>query len=76
VSGALAEDDFVRKLERAGFSEIAVHHREPMSVDGCALYPLFTDDLIELMRSLIPPEQQRAVATSIVVTARLPTRAG
>ena len=45
-----------------------------MSVDGCALYPLFTADLIELMRRLIPYEQQEAVATatSIVVTARLP----
>ena len=75
VSGALAEPDFVRKLERAGFTEIAVHQREPMSIDGCALYPLFTDDLIELMRSLIPLDQQRAVATSIVVTARLPAKA-
>ena len=43
-----------------------------MSVDGCALYPLFTADLIEPMRRLIPYEQQEAVATSIVVTARLP----
>jgi arsenite methyltransferase len=76
VSGALAEGDFARKLERAGFTEIAVRHREPMSVDDCALYPLFTDDLIELMRSLIPSDQQRAVATSIVVTARLPAKAG
>jgi arsenite methyltransferase len=76
VSGALAERDFVRKLERAGFTEIAVRHREPMSVDGCALYPLFTDDLIALMRSLIPSDQQQAVATSIVVTARLQTQTG
>jgi arsenite methyltransferase len=76
VSGALAEGDFVRKLERAGFTEIAVRHRELMSVDDCALYPLFTDDLIELMRSLIPSDQQRSVATSIVVTARLPPKAG
>jgi arsenite methyltransferase len=72
VSGALAESTFVRKLERARFAEIEVRHREPMSVDDCALYPLFTDDLIELMRKLIPAEQQGAVATSIVVTARLP----
>jgi arsenite methyltransferase len=47
-----------------------------MSVDDCALYRLFTDDLIELMRSLIPSDQQRAVATSLVVTARLPAKAG
>jgi arsenite methyltransferase len=75
VSGALAEPDFVRKLERAGFVDIEVRDRRPMSVDGCALYPLFTADLIDLMRSLIPPEQQEAVATAIVVTARMPAAA-
>jgi arsenite methyltransferase len=72
VSGALAEGEFVRKLERAGFADIEVRHREPMSVDGCALYPLFTAGLIELMRRVIPTERQGAVATSIVVTARVP----
>jgi hypothetical protein len=70
VAGALTERDFVEKLEKAGFEGIEVRHREPVSVDDLALYPLFTAELIELMRTLIPPERQRAVATSIVVTAR------
>jgi arsenite methyltransferase len=48
-----------------------VHQREPVSVDDLALYPLFTPELIELMRTLIPPERQSAVATSAVITARL-----
>jgi arsenite methyltransferase len=47
-----------------------VHQREPVSVDDLALYPLFTPELIELMRKLIPPERQAAVATSVVITAR------
>jgi arsenite methyltransferase len=47
-----------------------VHYREPVSVDDLALYPLFTSDLIGLMRTLIPPERQHAVATSVVITAR------
>jgi arsenite methyltransferase len=70
VAGALTERDFVDKLEKAGFGEIAVHHRQPVSVDDLALYPLFTTELIQLMRTLIPLERQNAVATSIVVTAR------
>jgi predicted membrane protein len=70
VAGALTERDFVEKLEKAGFGDLEVHHREPMSVDDLTLYPLFTDDLIELMRTLIPPERQTAVATSVVITAR------
>jgi arsenite methyltransferase len=69
VSGALAEDDFVEKLERAGFRDVEILHREPLSVDDCALYPLFGDDVIALMRELIPDERQKSVATAVVVRA-------
>lgn len=71
MAGALTERDFVAKLERAGFDEIEVRERRPMSVDDAALYPLFTDDLLGLMRKLIPPERQGELAVAIVVTARL-----
>jgi arsenite methyltransferase len=70
VAGALTERDFVEKLEKAGFGELEVHQREPLSVDDLTLYPLFTDELIELMRTLIPLERQTEVATSVVITAR------
>jgi arsenite methyltransferase len=59
VAGALAEQDFVRKLERAGFSGVEVLHREPLSIDDCALYPLFSDHVIRLMRQLILPAIDR-----------------
>lgn len=71
MAGALTERDFVEKLERAGFGEITVHQRRPVSIDDLTLYPLFTDDLIDLMRKLIAPDRHGAVATAIVVTARL-----
>jgi hypothetical protein len=71
VAGALTERDFVEKLEKAGFGDIEVRHREPVSIDDIALYPLFTDELLELMRTLIPADRQNAVATSVVVTAKL-----
>ena len=71
MAGALTERDFVEKVERAGFVEITVHQREPCSVDDLSLYPLFTAELIELMRTLISPGRQDAVATAIVVTAVL-----
>jgi arsenite methyltransferase len=72
VAGALTERDFVDKLAKAGFEQIEVREREPMSVDDLALYPLFTPDVLELMRRLIPLERQRELAVAIVVTARLP----
>ena len=71
MAGALTERDFVAKLTRAGFGEIEIRERRTMSVDDAALYPLFTDDLLELMRTLIPAERQGDLATAVVVTARL-----
>lgn len=71
MAGALTERDFVEKLEQERFGEIVIHQREPASVDDLALYPLFTDELIELMRTLIPRDRQAAVATGIVLTAAL-----
>jgi arsenite methyltransferase len=70
VAGALTERDFVEKIDKAGFEQIEVHDREPVSVDDLALYPLFTPELIDLMRRLIPRERQHAVATSVVITAK------
>lgn len=69
MAGALTERDFVEKLEKAGFDDIEVHQREPVSVDDLELYPLFTAEIIGLMRTLIPADRQARVATSIVVTA-------
>lgn len=69
VAGALKEADFVRKLEKAGFREVEVVHREALSVDDCALYPLFTDAVIRLMRELIPADRQTEVAISVIVRA-------
>lgn len=42
----------------------------PFGVDDVAQYPLFTKELIALMRQLIPREQQDAVATSVIARAR------
>jgi arsenite methyltransferase len=71
VAGALAERDFVEKLKRAGFADIEIVERKPFGVEDAELYPLFTGDLIEMMRKIIPTHKQHEVATSMVVKARL-----
>jgi hypothetical protein len=73
VAGALTERDFVTKLERAGFTKIEILERTPISVDDCTLYPLFTTDVLTMMRTLIPPERQQTIGTAIVVHAHLET---
>jgi hypothetical protein len=72
VAGALAEEAFLHKLARTGFEDAEVVYRAPLSIDDCALYPLFSDEVIRLMRTLIPIEHHARVAVAVVVKARLP----
>ena len=72
VAGALAENDFLHKLENAGFVDGAVLHRQALSIDDCALYPLFSDEVIGLMRTLLPSDRHDRVAVAVVVRAVLP----
>lgn len=72
MSGALAERVFVLKLKRTGFTEIAVVERHPFGLDQAEQIPLFTPELIELMRRLIPAERHREIAVSATFTARNP----
>lgn len=69
MAGALTERDFVAKLDRAGFVGIEVLERAPVSIDDCALYPLFTDELLASMRRLIPAEKLDRIAVSAVIRA-------
>lgn len=72
MAGALAERVFVEKVASVGFVDVDVRERRPFGLQDAADYPLFTPDLIDLMRRLIPPERQAQVATAITVTARKP----
>jgi len=44
----------------------------PFGVDECEQYPLFTPELIALMRRLIPPARQSSVARSVIFRAHKP----
>lgn len=62
------------KLQKIGFSDIERGEEFPFGVDEAAQYPLFTPELIALMRRLIPLERQATVARSVIYTARKPRR--
>ena len=72
MAGALAERVFAEKLGRAGFVDVWVGGHRPTSIDEASLYPLFTDDVIRLMRATIPKERHDHVATAVIVKARKP----
>ena len=70
MSGALAERVFAEKLERAGFEDIWVGGHQPYGIEDAARYPLFTPELIEIMKRTISPERQDHVATGVIVKAQ------
>ena len=72
MSGALAERVFAHKLERVGFREVWIGEHADVGIDDSEGSPLFTDEVLELMRTLIPPERHHRVATSVIVKARKP----
>ena len=69
TAGALTEHDFARKLDRAGFGEVQIVDRQPQSIDDLAVYPPFPAELLQLMRTHIPPGKHARIATAIVVKA-------
>lgn len=73
MSGALAERVFAHKMTNVGFSDIEVLDRRRFGIDDAASYPLFTPELIELMRRLLSPDQQADVALAVTVSARKPS---
>ena len=72
MSGALAERAFAAKLRKVGFADVWIGEKVPYGIDQAALYPLFTAELVRLMRRLIPADRHGADAVSVVVKASLP----
>lgn len=73
MSGALAERAFATKLRKVGFADVWIGEKVPYGIDQAALYPLFTPELVRLMRRLIPQERQDRVAISVIVKAAKPS---
>jgi arsenite methyltransferase len=72
LSGALSEVALYKGLRRAGFREVAIRPIDRFGIGECALYPLFTDDLLDLLRRLVPRDRHDQIATSVFVEARKP----
>lgn len=68
----MAERVFAAKLENVGFTNVWVGGHRPTGIEEASHYPLFTDEVIEVMRQTIPPERHDHVATGVIVKARKP----
>ena len=72
MSGALAERVFAEKLERAGFENVWVGGHRPFGIEDAALLPLFTQEVIDVMRRTISVDNQDRVATAVIIKAVKP----
>jgi hypothetical protein len=68
----MAESLFAAKLERVGFTDVWMGGHRPFGIEEASLYPLFTPEVIAVMRRTIPPDRQEHVATGVIVKARRP----
>ena len=72
LSGALSEIALYKGLRRAGFRDVAIEPLHDFGIAECALYPLFNDELLELLRRLVPAERHGRIARSVFVRGRKP----
>ncbi|MGH9290757.1 MAG: methyltransferase domain-containing protein [Acidimicrobiales bacterium] len=72
IAGALSEPVFTKKLANAGLLDIELSERSPLTIEDVALYPLFTPEVLSLMRRLLPAAAQQHIATSLIARARKP----
>ncbi|MES2209109.1 MAG: methyltransferase domain-containing protein [Chloroflexota bacterium] len=70
LSGALSEVALYKGLRRAGFRDVAIEPLGNFGIEECALYPLFSDEILDLLRALVPPERHGRIAKSVLVRAR------
>lgn len=70
LSGALSETAMYKGLRRAGFRDVSIEPLGSFGIAECALYPLFDETLLELLRRLVPPGRHDRIASSVLVLAR------
>jgi hypothetical protein len=73
ISGALSERVLAKMLDNAGLVEVEMSNRAPFGIDDVALYPLFTPEVLALMRRLIPDDRRDRVAVGLIVCATKPS---
>jgi hypothetical protein len=59
----------VSKLKKIGFTAVRRGEERSVGIDDCEQYPVFTHELLDLMRRYIPREGWPHVARSLIFLA-------
>ena len=72
LSGALSKTALYKGVRRAGFRSVSIQPIAPFGIAECALYPLFGDEILALLRATLATDRQDRIAMSVLVSARKP----
>jgi SAM-dependent methyltransferase len=72
LSGALSEIALYKGVRRVGFREVSIEPLAPFGIAEAALYPIFSDELLALLRERVPAERHDRIAMSVLVHAHKP----
>ena len=72
LSGALSEVALYKGLRRAGFRDVSIEPGGSFGIAECSLYPLFGDELLAMLRRLVPADRHDRIAQGAFVRARKP----
>jgi len=65
----------VSKIKKIGFTAVTRCGERPVGIDDCAQYPVFTQELLDLMRRHLPRERWPRVARAVIFLAERAGRA-
>jgi ubiquinone/menaquinone biosynthesis C-methylase UbiE len=72
LSGALSKTALYKSVRRAGFRRVSIEPIAPFGIAECALYPLFGDEILALLRATLATDRHDRIAMSVLVSARKP----
>lgn len=65
-----------KKVSNVGFEAIELEDRRPVGIDELARYPIFPEELRDLLRRAVPEARHAELVWSVALTARKPTAPG
>jgi hypothetical protein len=61
-----------KKVSNVGFEAIEIADRRPVGLDELARYPVFTEELRQVLREALPERRHAELVWAVTLTARKP----
>lgn len=61
-----------KKVSNVGFEAVEIEDRRPVGIDELERYPVFPEELRDLLREALPEARRAEVVRAVTLTARKP----